>query len=158
MDTVPSRSPYGYDMLFLRGHGTVTLSITTLTALNNDYWVELNIIFLQYKIGDTVTRNHGTVTLSNTILTALKNDYWVELNIIWPCRCGRDQAYGPSLVACSCETAIAFDLSVNRASTPTPWYHANHGNRAPALPGYTGPTTGCATNQVACSLCPRRRG
>ena len=59
MDTVPSRSPYGYDRLFLHGHGTVTLSITTLTALNNDYWVELNIIFLQYNTGDTVTRDYG---------------------------------------------------------------------------------------------------
>ena len=57
-------------------------------------------------------------------------------NPFWLCRCGRDQAYGRSVVACCCEPASAFDLSVNRASTPTPWYHTNHGNRAPALPGY----------------------
>ena len=36
-------------MLFFNGHGTLTLSITIITALNNDYWVELNIIFFQYK-------------------------------------------------------------------------------------------------------------
>jgi hypothetical protein len=46
-------------MLFFNGHGTLTLSITILTALINDYWVELNIIFLQFNTGDTVTRDYG---------------------------------------------------------------------------------------------------
>ena len=46
-------------MLFFNGHDTLTLSITIITALNNDYWVELNIIFLQFNTGDTVTRDYG---------------------------------------------------------------------------------------------------
>ena len=87
---VYSSNDDSYDTLFLHGHGTVTLLITTLTALNNDYWVELNIIFLQFNIGDTVTRKHGTgdsyeppkvldKTCSTTIAAGPSSNSWLAL-------------------------------------------------------------------------------